>query len=86
MGGPVSANQTYLVGEQGPELLSMGNFGGHVTPNNKIASGRNQTVHNHYHFNVHAHGADAAESIKKSRRQLERQAAATLSGTVRRAA
>lgn len=37
------------------------------------------TVHNHhYHFNVHAHGADAAQNIKKSRRQLERQAAQIL--------
>jgi hypothetical protein len=35
-------------------------------------------VHKHYHFNVHAHGADAAMSIKKSRRQLARQARETL--------
>ncbi|GAA1549968.1 hypothetical protein GCM10009804_03190 [Kribbella hippodromi] len=30
-GGPVSPGRTYLVGEQGPELLTMGSSGGHVT-------------------------------------------------------
>lgn len=32
-GGPVLAGQTYLVGERGPELLTMGGRGGYVTPN-----------------------------------------------------
>lgn len=31
-GGPVSANRSYIVGERGPELLNMGNRGGHVVP------------------------------------------------------
>ena len=35
-GGPVSANNTYLVGEEGPEVLTMGNTGGFITPNDKI--------------------------------------------------
>jgi hypothetical protein len=30
-GGPVVAGRSYLVGEQGPELLTMGSTGGHVT-------------------------------------------------------
>lgn len=34
-GGPVSAGGTYLVGEQGPELLTMGG-NGHVTPNGAL--------------------------------------------------
>jgi len=36
-------------------------------------------IHKHYHFNVHAHGPEAAQSIQKSRRQLARQARETLS-------
>lgn len=33
MGGPVSAGETYLVGEDGPELLRMGSMSGYVQPN-----------------------------------------------------
>jgi hypothetical protein len=40
-GGPVSAGRTYLVGEKGPELLSMGSQGGNVIPNNKLGAGSN---------------------------------------------
>lgn len=32
MGGTVSAGGTYLVGERGPELLTVGAGGGHVSP------------------------------------------------------
>lgn len=35
-GGPVSAGRTYLVGEQGPELLRMGGSGGYVVPNHQM--------------------------------------------------
>lgn len=83
LGGATLAGETYLIGEKGkPELLTMGNKPGWVTP---LQDGRPE-IHNHYHFNVHAHGADAAQSIQKSRRQLERQAARTLSGATRLAA
>jgi hypothetical protein len=36
MGGPVSAGTTYVVGERGPELLTMGSSGGTVTPNHAL--------------------------------------------------
>lgn len=39
LGGQVSANQTYLIGERGPELLTMGSQGGYVTPNNQLQGG-----------------------------------------------
>jgi hypothetical protein len=39
MGGPVSAGGTYLVGEQGPELLTLGARGGYVTPNHVLGGG-----------------------------------------------
>lgn len=32
-GGPVTAGGTYLVGERGPELLTMGSSSGYITPN-----------------------------------------------------
>lgn len=37
MGGPVRAGETYLVGERGPELLTMGG-NGYVTPNHALPS------------------------------------------------
>lgn len=38
VGGPVAGGGTYLVGEKGPELLTMGPQRGHITPNNQIGS------------------------------------------------
>jgi hypothetical protein len=35
-GGPVQAGGTYLVGERGPEMLTMGGSGGHITPNHQL--------------------------------------------------
>ena len=39
VGGPADAGETYLVGESGPELLTMGSMGGMVTPNAGPAGG-----------------------------------------------
>jgi len=39
VGGPADAGETYLVGESGPELLTMGSMGGTVTPNAGPAGG-----------------------------------------------
>ena len=39
LGGPVSAGSTYLVGERGPEMLTMGASGGHITPNGGLGGG-----------------------------------------------
>ena len=38
-GGPVAAGGTYLVGEQGPELLQMGGSSGNVVPNHALGGG-----------------------------------------------
>jgi TP901 family phage tail tape measure protein len=45
MGGPVDSGTTYVVGERGPELLTMGSSPGNVTPNHKLGG-------NTYHINV----------------------------------
>jgi hypothetical protein len=43
-GGSVSSGQTYVVGENGPELLKMGSDSGNITPNNKLGSGNAPNV------------------------------------------
>lgn len=37
-GGPVQPNRSYLVGEEGPEILRMGSQGGFITPNGESAA------------------------------------------------
>jgi phage tail tape-measure protein len=38
-GGPVGANQSYLVGEKGPEILRMGSNAGSIVPNDQMGGG-----------------------------------------------
>jgi hypothetical protein len=45
-GGPVSAGGTYVVGERGPELLTMGSSGGVITPNHALGGGGNNITIN----------------------------------------
>lgn len=46
MGGSVAGGSSYLVGEMGPEVITMGAQGGFVTPNHKLGGGENVTVVN----------------------------------------
>lgn len=46
MGGQVSGGNSYMVGEMGPEIITMGAQGGFVTPNHKLGGGDNITVVN----------------------------------------
>ena len=60
-GGPVDAGATYLVGEQGPELLTMGSGGGVITPNDSISTGPTSAAGATYNISVNAGmGADGA--------------------------
>jgi hypothetical protein len=43
-GGPVSAGQTYVVGEDGPEVLRMGSGNGNIIPNHALGGGGGVTV------------------------------------------
>lgn len=45
MGGPVMANQPYLVGERGPELFVPGTTGG-ITPNSQLGGGAPSITYN----------------------------------------
>lgn len=46
-GGPVAAGQTILVGEEGPEFLTMGRQSGFVTPHASASSGGGNTYNLH---------------------------------------
>ena len=72
-GGPVSAGKTYLVGEKGPELLTMGSSGGFVTPNNKIGG---ESVTNNIVVNVDASGTSVQGNDQESNQFGEQLAAA----------
>lgn len=43
-GGGMHANRSYLVGEHGPEVLTMGSQAGNMTPNSDIGGGINITI------------------------------------------
>lgn len=51
MGGQVSGGNSYLVGEMGPEIITMGAQGGFVTPNHKLG-GESVTIVNQIGNNV----------------------------------
>ena len=63
MGGPVSAGTSYLVGERGPEILTMGAGSGYITPNHAMGG---STV-----YNIEA-GADVATIMAEVIPALER--------------
>lgn len=43
-GGSVAPNGSYLVGENGPEVLNMGSSGGSITPNHALGGGGGNTI------------------------------------------
>jgi hypothetical protein len=43
-GGPVAAGGSYLVGENGPEILQMGGSGGNVVPNHALGGAMNVVI------------------------------------------
>lgn len=80
LGGSVSGNGAYLVGEHGPELFSPG-LNGSIVNNTSLRSlqgGRAQVIHQH--FAVNAQGAILASDIIADIRQTGRDA--TVSGAV----
>ena len=66
MGGPVGANKSYLVGEQGPEILRMGNQSGNITPNHKLGGMGSTSVV----VNVDASGGSEVEGDEGQARVL----------------
>lgn len=81
-GGPVSPGTTYLVGEKGPELLTMGSGAGMITPNNAMGGGAT--------YNIDARGADRSGMdnllayIRSVDGSIEQRSVAAVSDTRRR--
>lgn len=76
MGGSVAGGNSYLVGEMGPEIITMGAQGGFVTPNHKMGGGENITVvnqiGNNVQGNVRAEIAAAMPAIVRATAQATR--------------
>lgn len=71
-GGPVKAGTSYVVGEQGPEILTMGRQSGFVTPNDRIG-GTAAAVYNITVNGMVAADLDAAaRAIREAIRRAER--------------
>jgi hypothetical protein len=70
-GGPVSSGQTYLVGEQGPELLTMGG-NGYVTPNSQLAAAGAAPIVLTVNAGMGADGKEIGDVIVGKLREYER--------------
>jgi hypothetical protein len=64
-GGPVSSGKTYLVGERGPELVTMGSSG-YVTPNDALGGGSSSTV-----VNINVSGSDPQKVVEAVQRYIK---------------
>lgn len=60
-GGPVSAGSTYLVGERGPELVTMGG-NGFVTPNHALGGST---------YNISVHVAPGGDMVEAGRQMVQ---------------
>jgi len=70
LGGQVRAGESYVVGERGPEVLTMGNTGGRVIPNERLASTSGQVVNKtaNVTFNIMANDTRGFDTLLQQRR------------------
>jgi hypothetical protein len=71
LGGPVSADRSYLVGERGPELFTPG-AGGFVTPNNRLGGGSSTNINITVNAGMGANGAQLGQEIVSAIKRYER--------------
>ena len=71
LGGQVRAGESYIVGERGPEVLTMGT-GGRITPNEALRNESNTASNNttNVSFNIEAADASGFDRLLNSRRGL----------------
>ena len=69
-GGPTQAGETYLIGEKGPELLTMG-ANGYVTPNSALRSGSSGATY-HITVNTLTGGAEVGRAVVNAVKAYER--------------
>lgn len=74
-GGPVSAGRSYLVGERGPEVVTMGG-NGRVTPNRELQAGGDV-----YEFHIDL-GNGVKQVVRAEHRDLKRRAGARTAAVV----
>lgn len=69
LGGQVRAGESYVVGERGPEVLTMGT-GGRITPNEALGGGGQQVVNKtaNVSFNIQANDTSGFDQLLASRR------------------
>jgi hypothetical protein len=71
VGGPVSAMDSYLVGERGPELFTPG-AGGFITPNNRLGGGGGPTYNITVNAGMGANGTQLGAEIVSLIKRYER--------------
>ena len=71
VGGPVSAFDSYLVGERGPELFTPG-AGGFITPNNRLGGGSSTNITINVTAGMGANGNQIGEEIIRQIKRYER--------------
>jgi hypothetical protein len=73
LGGQVRPGESYMVGERGPEVLTMGNTGGSITPNEAIRNNQSSQVVNktaNVSFNIQANDTQGFDELLVQRRGL----------------
>ena len=70
LGGQVRAGESYMVGERGPEVLTMGAGGGSITPNEAIRNENSQVVNKtaNVSFNIQANDTQGFDELLVQRR------------------
>lgn len=71
LGGPVSAGDSYLVGERGPEIFTPG-AGGFITPNDRMGGGGGATINITVNAGMGANGAVLGREIVNAIKRYER--------------
>jgi hypothetical protein len=71
VGGPVSAMDSYMVGERGPELFTPG-AGGFITPNNRLGGGSSTNITINVTAGMGTNGAQLGQEIVSAIKRYER--------------
>lgn len=72
LGGQVRPGESYVVGERGPEVLTMGSGGGSIAPNETMRGGNSQVVNKtaNVSFNIQANDTQGFDELLVQRRGL----------------
>ena len=72
LGGQVRAGESYVVGERGPEVLTMGNAKGFITPNESLRGGQAPMVNRtaNVSFSIQANDTRGFDELLVERRNL----------------